>query len=51
MDAVKAYEVESFWIPVKDHRSPGGVRLYSLTKYPEIAVKPEKGVVRFMGAF
>jgi hypothetical protein len=47
----KAFEVDSFWIPVKDASSKSGVRLYSFTKFPEIAVRPERGIVRLVGAF
>lgn len=38
MGGWKAYEVEPFWIPVKNPSFPGGIRYYSFTKYPEIAV-------------
>lgn len=47
----KAYEVDSFWIPVKDTRMPTGVRYYSFTKYPEIAIQPEEGIIALNGSF
>ena len=47
----KAFEVDSFWVPVRDASKPSGVRLYSFTKFPEMAVRPEKGIVRLVGAF
>ena len=47
----KAFEVDSFWVPVRDASNPSGVRLYSFTKFPEIAVRPEKGIVRLVGSF
>lgn len=49
----KAYEVEPFWVPVKHDRFPNGIRYYSFTKYPEIAVTTEKGedILSLCGAF
>ena len=51
MRGLKAYEVDSFWIPVRDTSYPNGVRFYSLTKFPEIAVQPEPGIARIIGSF
>lgn len=49
--ALKAYEVDSFWVPVRTPGYPGDLRYYSFTKYPEIAVVPEKNIVRLVGSF
>lgn len=47
----KAYEVDGFWVPVKDASMPGGIRYYSFTKYPEMAVVPAPGRTRLVGSF
>jgi|OM-RGC.v1.031707986 hypothetical protein len=49
----KAYEVEPFWVPVRHDRFPNGIRYYSFTKYPEIAVTAEKGndILSLCGSF
>lgn len=36
---------------MKDASYPNGVRYYSLTKLPEIALKPEKNCIRLVGSF
>lgn len=46
---IKAYEVDSFWVPVVDERM--GIRYYSFTKYPEIGVRPDVTSIKFIGAF
>jgi len=49
----KAYEMEPFWVPVKREGFPNGIRYYSFTKYPEIAVTTEQGnaIVSLCGSF